>query len=172
MTGTLTDGNTNPIAGVTGLTFTVTGNGTETETCTTTVPTDANGMASCAITPMEPQGVYTVTGSFGGDTSNPPLQLAAAQPSSQPFTEGLEETGLALNGAPYSVMNGQNLAVSATLTTDSGTVPVAGRALTFTLGSGATAQTCTTSARTDSTGTAGCTITNVNQAVGPGCPSR
>ena len=163
VTGTLTDGFTGkPIAGELGLTFTLNG----TETCTPTVPTDANGNASCQITPMEPQGPYTLTGTFGGDP-NLALQLAPAQPSSAPFTEGLEETGLALNGAPYSVMNGQNLPVSATLTTDSGTVPVAGRSLTFTLGSVPTTQTCTTSASTDSTGTAGCTIPNVNQAVGP-----
>ncbi len=164
VTGTLTDGNTGkPIAGEVGLTFTLNG----TETCTTTVPTDVNGMASCQITPMEPQGSYTLTGNFGGDTSQP-LQLAPAPTGSAPFTENLEETGLALNGAPYSVINTQNLVVSATLTTDEGTVPVAGRSLTFVLGSGATAQTCTTPAPgTDSTGTGTCTITNVNQVVGP-----
>ena len=64
----LTDANTNaPIANEP---VTLTLNGTE--TCTAT--TDATGTASCPITPGEAAGTYTLSGSFGGDTTLP-LQL-------------------------------------------------------------------------------------------------
>ena len=84
----------------------------------------------------------------------------------------LEETGLTYTGRD-TVFNYGNLTVSgcADHANDSGGPPprLAGRTLTFTLGSGSTAQTCSTTstARTDSTGTASCTISNVNQPQGP-----
>ena len=78
----------------------------------------------------------------------------------------LEETGLTYTGQT-SIYNTQNLTVSGVLTSDSGATPVVGRTLTFVLGSGSTAQSCTTTVPTDSTGTGSCAIANVNQTVGP-----
>jgi hypothetical protein len=48
---------------------------------------------------------------------------------------------------------------------EDGNVPINGRTVLFTLGSGGTAQTC--SAPTDTTGRAACTINPVNQPLGP-----
>ena len=63
MSGVLQDTVTNtPIAGEP-VTFTLNG----TETCTGT--TDATGTASCTITPGEPAATYTLTGTFGGDST-------------------------------------------------------------------------------------------------------
>ena len=158
VSGVLTDNNTNqPIANEP-VTFTLDG----TETCTGT--TDSTGTASCSITPGEPAATYTLTGSFAGDTTLP-LQLMPSENSAN-FIVTLEETGLTYTG-PTSVFNSQNLTVSGVLTSDSGATPVVGRTLTFTLGSGSTAQTCTTAAPTNSSGTGSCTINNVNQTVGP-----
>ena len=109
--------------------------------------------------------------SFPGYTPPDPttaLQLIPSSASST-FNVTLEESAIAYTG-PTSVFNGQNLAVSAVLTTDdpAAATGIANRTLTFVLGSGATAQTCTTpAAPTDSSGTTGCTISNVNQTVGP-----
>jgi len=158
VSGVLTDGNTNaPIAGEP-VTFTLNG----TETCTGT--TNSIGVASCPITPGEPAATYTLTGSFAGDTTQP-LQLLPAKNSAN-FVVTLEETGVTYTG-PTSIYNSQNLTVSGTLTSDSGATPVVGRTLTFVLGGGSTAQTCTTAAPTNSSGTGSCTINNVNQTVGP-----
>jgi hypothetical protein len=55
--------------------------------------------------------------------------------------------------------------MSAVLKED-GTTPIGGRTVTFTLGSGSSAQSCTGS--TDLTGTAACTIAPVIQPLGPG----
>ncbi len=158
VSGVLTDGNTNlPIANEP-VTFTLNG----TETCTGT--TDSTGTASCSITPGEPAATYTLAGSFAGD-STLPLQLQPAKNSAS-FIVTLEETGVTYTG-PTSIFNSQNLTVSGTLTSDSGATPVVGRTLTFVLGSGSTAQTCTTAAPTNSSGSGSCTINNVNQTVGP-----
>ena len=132
------------------------------ESCTAT--TDATGTASCSVTPSEAAATYPLTGTFAGDTSQP-LQLMASNGSSN-FVVTLEETALTYTG-PTIAHNGQPLALSGVLTTDDpglGT-PIAGRTVTFVLGSGASAQTC--AAVTDATGTAACTIASVSQAPGP-----
>ena len=60
--------------------------------------------------------------------------------------------------------NGQPLTVSGVLTNDSST-PVSGQPVTFTLGSGTTAQTC--AAVTTATGAASCVINVTGPAAGP-----
>ncbi len=139
VSGVLTDGVTN--APISGEPVILTLNGTE--TCTGT--TDSTGTASCAITPGEKAATYTLTGSFAGDATLP-LQLIKSNGSAN-FVVTLEETGVTYTG-PTSVFNTQNLNVSGVLTSDSGATPVVGRTLTFTLGSGSTAQTCTTTTPT------------------------
>ena len=155
VSGVLTDATNTPIAGEP-VTFTLNGN----ETCTGT--TTSTGTASCSITPGEPAGSYPLTASFAGDTTLP-LQLTPSNGSAN-FIVTLEETAIAYTG-PTSVFNSQNLTVSGVLTTDSGATPVVGRTVSFVLGSGSTAQNCT--GTTNSSGAATCTITNVNQVVGP-----
>ena len=60
------------------MTFTLNG----TETCTGT--TDSTGTASCTITPGEPAGTYTVSGTFGGDTTQP-VPLTTSRPARPNF---------------------------------------------------------------------------------------
>ncbi len=161
----LTDGNTNAPIGNEPVVFTL--NGTETCTGTTTAnstDTVPAGTASCNITPGEQAGTYTLTANFAGDTQLP-LQLMPANNTAN-FVVTLEETELSYTGQT-SIINTQNLNVSGVLTSDSGATPVVGRNLTFVLGSGSTAQSCTTATPTTATGTGSCTIDNVNQAVGP-----
>ena len=156
VSGVLTDSVSNkPIANEP-VTFTLAG----AETCTGT--TDSTGTASCGITPGEQAGPYTLTGSFAGDTTLP-LQLIPSTGSAN-FAVTLEETGITYTG-PTSVFNSQNLTVAGVLTADSGATPVVGRTVSFVLGSGSTQQSCT--GTTSATGAASCTITNVNQVVGP-----
>jgi hypothetical protein len=157
VSGTLTDSVSNqPIAGEQ-VTLTLDSN----ENCS--AATDANGIASCNVTPSEPEGTYPLTGTFGGDTTHP-LQLMPSNGQST-FDVTLEETGLTYTGATVA-QNGQPLSVSGVLTSDEvGGPPIVGRTVTFTLGSGTTAQTC--SAVTDPTGTANCTIASVEQSPGP-----
>ena len=133
-----------------------------TESCTGT--TDATGTASCSITPGEPAGTYPLTGSFAGDTALP-LQLMASN-SSAPFVVTLEETALTYTG-PTVAHNGQPITLSGVLTTDN-PVPgsgLAGRTVTFTLGSGSTAQAC--NGTSDPTGAVSCTVASVDQSPGP-----
>jgi hypothetical protein len=135
-----------PIAGQT-VVFTLNGH----ETCS--APTDPNGVASCSITPGESAGSYTVTANFAGDAADLPSS------SSTIYTVTREETSLTYTG-PTKAANGAPLTLSGTLTED-GTSPIAGRAVTFTLGSGASAQSCT--GTTNPSGNASCTIASVNQ---------
>ena len=141
------------------------------ETCTGI--TDATGTASCPITPGELAGTYTLAGTFAGDTSTAlPLPLLGSTSSSS-FVVALEETGLAYTGQTHGLQlpEPDRLGCSdhAKRLGGSAPTPIAGRTLTFVLGSGPTAQTCSTTstAPTDSTGTASCIISNVNQTQGP-----
>lgn len=130
------------------------------ESCTAT--TDPTGTATCSITPGEPTGTYALTGAFPGDTTLP-LQLTGSNGTAN-FVVTLEETALTYTG-PLVAQNGQPLTVSGVLTTDSGSAGVAGRAVTFTLGSGSSAQTCIGS--TSSTGAVSCVINVSGQPQGP-----
>ena len=121
--------------------------------------TSVAGQASCTITPQDPAGVYTVTAAFAGD--------AGSQPSSdtKAFTVTREQTSLQYTGDTV-IANGGTMHASAVLREDDGSPAIAGRSVTFTLGSGAAAQSCT--ALTDSAGRAACDIAAVAQPLGPG----
>ncbi len=150
LSATLRDSNGAPIAGQT-LTFTIPG-----QSCSGT--TDANGQASCAITPNQMAGSYTVMASFAGTPRFQPSSASTA------FTVTREETTLAYTG-DLNIANGGTAHASAVLKED-GQTAIPGRTVSFTLGSGASAQSC--SGVTDATGTAGCTISPVKQPLGPG----
>jgi hypothetical protein len=145
VSGTLTD-SAGPIAGAP-VTFTLNG----TETCTGT--TAANGSVSCSLTPGEAAGSYPLTASYAGSTGDLPASGSAT------FVVTREETTLVYTGSAHAA-NGQPYTLSGTLKED-GTTPIAGRTVTFTLGSGATAQSCT--GTTDAAGNASCTLASVNQ---------
>jgi hypothetical protein len=127
-----------------------------TDTCTGT--TDSTGTATCTFTPQQVPGPYKATASFAGDSEN-----SASTSSEVDFTLNKEQTNL-VNLQPAFFGNGDTVTVSATLTEDDPT-PVAGRSVTFMLGTGITAQTCVDPA-TDSAGLATCQIVNVNQPQG------
>lgn len=146
--GVLSDAH-GPLSGRT-VTFTLNGS----ETCTGT--TNASGAASCALTPGEPAGSYPLTASFAGDATHNGASATAT------FTVTHEETTLTYTG-PAKAANGTPLTLSGVLRED-GTAPIDGRTVTFTIGSGASAQSCT--GTTDATGSASCTIASVNQAAG------
>lgn len=117
------------------------------ESCSGT--TDASGVASCSVTPLDDPGSYTVSASFGGDDP-----VYASSSDSAPFTLNQEESSLAYTGST-TVHYHDALTASGTLTDPDGGAAIAGKTLTFTLGTG---ETCTTGA-TDSAGKASCTIT-------------
>jgi hypothetical protein len=121
--------------------------------------TNAAGQASCTITPQEPSGDYTVTASFAGDAGRLPSS------DSKAFTVTREQTSLHYTGDTV-IANGDAAHASAVLKEDDGSPAISGRSVTFTLGSGATAQSCT--ALTDSTGRAACDIAAISQPLGPG----
>lgn len=127
------------------------------ETCSGN--TDATGTASCSITPGEAAGTYTLAATFTGDGSIQPSNGSGS------FVVNHEQTGLAYTGAT-SATNGQAMTLSGVLTTDdpSANTPLGSKLVTFTLGSGVTAQSC--SGTTDLTGTASCAISAVSQTVG------
>ena len=91
------------------------------------------------------------------------MQLTGSNGSAN-FVVTLEETALTYTGGTVA-QNGQPLTVSGVLTTDNASVGVAGRTVTFTLGSGSSAQTCT--GTTSSTGAASCVINVSGQPQGP-----
>jgi hypothetical protein len=123
--------------------------------------TDNTGAASCDLTLNQIPGSYTVTATFAGDG------LFQASNASAPFTITREETTLTYTGDTI-IANNTTAHLSGVLLED-GTVPISGRTVVFTLGTGATAQSC--SGVTDGAGVAACDIFPVNQPSGPGVVS-
>ena len=115
--------------------------------------TNASGIASCSLTLNQiPGGAYTVTASFSASGS-----YQAASSSPKPFTITKEETTTTYTG-PTLIASGVPTSLSAVLKED-GITPISGRTIKITLGTGGTAQTCTTGA-TDASGSASCSITS------------
>jgi hypothetical protein len=135
---------------------TLTVNGSQKCTATTNV----SGVASCSITPNEPGGTYTLTGSFGGDTTTVPTLLPSTGKST--FTENKAPTTVTYTGST-SITSGNTPVLSATLTTNG--TPLSGQTVTFTVGSGNSAQHC--SGTTNSAGKASCSICTFNQSASP-----
>lgn len=120
--------------------------------------TDAHGTAACAIIPTEPAGPFAVAASFGGDGN------LLASTASRSFEVTKEETTTTYTG-PTVIAQGSPVTLSGRLLED-GIVPIAGRTLKLTLGSGVDSQDCTT-APTDASGAASCTVASVSVDQGP-----
>lgn len=126
------------------------------ETCSAT--TDNGGHASCTIIPSQAAGPATVTARFAGDAN----YLDAAQDT--PFLVTREETTTTYTG-PNVIAQNNPVTLSGRLLED-GSTPIVGRALTLTLGTGASSQACTT-APTDGSGNGQCTLAGVTVGQGP-----
>jgi streptogramin lyase len=149
VSATLVNSSVSPATPLSGQSVVFTLNGAD--TCTGL--TDAQGLATCQLTPIEPSGSYPLIASFAGSS------LLSASTASTSFAVTAEQSALAL--AWSQVDNA--LSVTATLTED-GTRPLAGR--TVTLGSGPGAKTCT--ATTNAAGSATCVIDAGSQSGGTG----
>jgi hypothetical protein len=125
------------------------------ESCQAT--TGSDGQASCSVTPEENAGPTTVQASYAGDGSH----LAATV--SVPGSIALEETQVTYTGETLFAAGG-TAHLSGHLVTD-GTEALPGKTLTLSVGSGASAQSCT--AVTDAHGDAACTVSGVQQPLGP-----
>jgi hypothetical protein len=119
--------------------------------------TNSAGKASCTIVPQEAAGDYTVAASFNGDDG------FTGSSANTPFKVTREQTSLEYTGDSV-ILNGAPTHASGVLREDDGAPAIAGRSVTFTIGSGATAQSCT--ALTNSSGRAACDIAT-NQPLGP-----
>jgi len=142
-----------PLSGKT-VTF-VLGTGGSAPTCSAT--TDGSGIATCSLTPNQAAGMYSLTATFAADSSY------AGSSVSTTFTVTREEAAIAFTAASATTSDYHDAAtVQAQLTTDGN--PLASKTVTFVLGSGGSAPTC--SATTDGSGNAACSLTP-NQAAGP-----
>jgi hypothetical protein len=120
--------------------------------------TDASGLARCSVVMNQGAGGYTVAATFGGI-----FGVDAGTSVSQPFAVTLEEAALSYTGDTV-IANGGTAHLSGVLLEDNVT-PIAGRTVTFTLGTGGTVQTC--NSITDASGKAACTVSPVGQPLGP-----
>jgi hypothetical protein len=120
--------------------------------------TDANGRATCPVTPIETAGPFIVSAVFAGDGDD------LASNDSVAFQVTKEETTTTYTG-PTVIAQGQPVSLSGQLLED-GAVPIAGRTLTLTLGSGGDSQSCVTPP-TGGSGDASCTVSSVSVDQGP-----
>jgi hypothetical protein len=116
----------------------------------TTGPTDGSGNASCQVTVTADAGAASASAHFAGDRN------WSASDASAPFTVDAVPTAIAYTGST-SGATGSPATLSAHLTANGS--DLAGEPVTLSVG----AQQCT--GTTDSTGTAGCSIT-LNEAPG------
>jgi streptogramin lyase len=154
VSATLTDTSTATATPLSGQSVTFTLNGAE--ACAGV--TDGVGHASCQLTPGETAGTYSVAADFAG---TPTLKASSTSAS---FEVTVEEATLTVT-APAVIANGSPVTLNAVLAADAA-LPVAGRTVTLSLGTGASTQTCT--ATTSPAGAANCTIAVVNQPLGSG----
>jgi hypothetical protein len=115
-----------------------------------------NGTGTVSGLLQLPAGTSQVATFSAEDGFNPPVFKTVK------ISSVLDEAHLSYTGDTH-IANGTPARLAGVLTEDGG-VPIAGRTVTFTLGTGANAQTCT--GVTDSTGAASCTIASVNQPPG------
>lgn len=129
------------------------GTGASAQACTGT--TNAAGLAECTIPRvLQVGGASAVRVAFAGDTSYLPSSASPA------VTVAKGQTALRYEG-PANIANDFAATFRATLTQQDGAVPLAGRAVRFTLGTGTSAQTCT--GTTNAAGRAECAIATVAQ---------
>jgi len=157
VSATLTNTYTNlPVSGVP-VTITVPG----APSCT--VNTNSQGVATCNVSPNEPSGSYPVTVTFPGSTSTTPQLLPTS--ASSTFTVTPAPTSVTYTG-PTTVTNGQPVTLTGVVTSSEPTpgTPVGGESVTFTIGSGPSAQSCTGTSAAN--GVASCTVSDVSQTSG------
>ena len=131
-----------------------------TQTCTAT--TNASGVASCTVTPNEPGGSYTLTGSFGGDTTTTSRSCCPSTGTST-FMEN--------KATDHRDVHREHLHHERELARPVGHADRAtgrrcpGQTVTFTVGTGSSAQKC--SGTTNSAGNVSCSICMFNQSASP-----
>ena len=108
----------------------------------------------------EPGGSYTLSGSFGGDTTTVPTLLSSTGAGTFVVTKA--PTTVTYTGSS-SITSGNSPTLSATLTSNG--APLAGQTVTFTVGTGSSAQKC--SGTTNATGKVSCNICMFNQSASP-----
>ena len=124
--------------------------------------TDAFGIGECSVVLTQvPGAFYFAVASFAGTSQYD------ASTDSAPFEIKKETTVLTYTG-PTLIANSLPITLTAVLTEDDGPF-VQGRTVSFVLGSGGSAQTC--SGVTNASGVASCVIAIVNQPLGPGTVS-
>lgn len=123
------------------------GGGGGSQSCSGT--TDGNGNVSCSMTPTQKPGGTTISAAYGGAAGINGSSTSVA------FTVQREETALAYTGPP-KIANGVPVTLSGTLRED-GQVAISGRQVSFVLGTGSSAQSCTGTTAAD--GSASCSIT-------------
>ncbi len=123
--------------------------------------TDARGIATASITITQAPSVVPLplVVSFAGDSDPSYLSLV----SSSPFTITREPTVIRYTGN-LAIANGLSATLAAVLADDDGRA-LSGKTLSFTLGTGSTAQNC--SGVTDITGKASCQLNIISPVVGP-----
>jgi hypothetical protein len=127
-----------------------------------TMTSNGNRTATISGRPIAAPGTYLVTFSVS-DGFNP------AVTGTLHVTITREESALTITRGTV-IANSQPLTMAASLLEDNdATAPIGGRAVTMTLGSGSTAQTCSNT--TLPNGSVTCTIAAVNQPLGPGTMS-
>lgn len=126
------------------------------DTCVTG-PTDAAGRATCTVVITQPAGAGTATAAFAGDSE----YLASNDDS--PFDVTLQETATLYTG-PTPAAAG-SLATLTGLLLEEGVLPIAGRTVQLTVGTGAGAQSC--SGTTDAAGVVTCSVGALTQPLGP-----
>ncbi len=109
--------------------------------------TDASGHASCSFTITQHPGSPGVSASYAGDSAYNSTSASAG------FTINKEESQVTYNGGTTAEYH-DPFTASATLTDPEDGLPIAGKAIAFTLGTG---DTC--SGTTNSSGIASCSIT-------------
>ncbi len=121
----------------------------------------ATGAATLNYLIPLPAGTDDIRADF---TSSNALYLDSTGTLINGLTVTHEETTLSYTGDTV-IANGGTATMSGTLLED-GTVPIAGRTVSFTLGTGGSAQSC--NGITDATGKASCSVSPVAQPLGPG----
>src|SRR5262249_29567536 len=126
-----------------------------------TAVSGSTGDASCnVVLTLKPGTGYTVTASFDGTSD----VFYTSSTASKAFEVTREEAAVVYTGATTGDYSEAGT-LKGVLTEDApGGPALAGRTLTLTLGSGASAQSCTTGP-TDASGTASCKLT-INQPAG------
>ena len=153
VTATLTDAAGDSVPGQP-VTFTLSANDVDLGTCSGT--TGPSGDTACLLTPSDAAGAASLLINYAGSDSFEPASQTVA------VAIGREQSALEYRG-DATFINGLPGTLSAVLTED-GTTPLGGRSITFTLGSGDSAQSCT--ATTDATGLASCAPGVTAQALG------